>query len=711
MSSFDLGEVALQYAARGLAVFPCGVKKKTPACKHWKEDASKDPASLISLWTGSAFNIGLPTGSSNGIWALDIDGETGAQSLAALVAEHGELPETPEQSTGTGRHIFFRHVDGIRPNAGVMAPGLDIRGEGGYVVVAPSIHPSGIAYAWHETRRPSAIPFADAPGWLVKLAIKEKPLAVAVEVPAPVTDGTERYVAAALIEESNKVARAGEGQRNDTLNQAAFSLGTLVGAGALQEHLAVGNLKASAAAAGLDPVEIEKTIASGMAAGRAQPRKMPEKKQRAVQKRERPALTVVASEGAPTGNEPPPDEDWMRTLIYKENGELADKLITNFCVHLTWHPDMAGLFAYDECADRVVLTRRPLWEPNHGEIWVPRSVQDVDTVRASSWLEYHRMKPRVNDVSRAIVSAAYRNVVNPPREYLSNLKWDGKPRIDNWLTCYLGVKADEYTKLVGAKWLISAISRVFNPGAQVDTMLIIEGPQGIGKSKALRVLATLGDQSYFTDDLSDLGNKDTIMQMQGVIIAEIAELAAMLKKDQEDVKAFLSRRVDRYRPPYGQHVVERPRRCVFAGTMNPGAINYLKDETGGRRFWPVRSTSVDAIALAKDRDQVWAEAVHRYRQNERYWLADEEIALAITEQEQRQEEDPWEQDINEIVATLYEDMIPAAFILRKLGLDTNQRNQAALKRLSKYMPKIGWHKAKQRVGGCPNPVSVYVRGE
>lgn len=721
---YDLREYAAQYVTLGYAVFPCLQGKKQPATKHGFKDGSRDAATVQKMWRTVHLNIGLPTGEINNVWALDIDGEIGEETFNSLILANGELPVTPEQKTGKGRQIFFRYDNcGIRNTAKYLGAGLDARGEGGYCVVGPSLHPNGNRYHWLDDRLLSKTPLAVAPDWLIRMALKEDKEPVTRQAVAPAaTDGTERYVAAALIEESNKVARAGEGQRNDTLNQAAFSLGTLVGAGALQEHLAVGNLKASAAAAGLDPVEIEKTIASGMAAGRAQPRKMPETRQRS-----RPHLTVVgpAVEGSggsfgggsddsgPQGPSDNHNDNWRRFLIMKmteKKGSHPDpKAMTNCCVFLTHHEDIRGLFAYDEFADRVILTRCPRWTKDEGEIWQPKSLQDVDITRAMSWLEWQEMSPRFTDVNKAIVSAAHRNTINPVLDYLANLNWDGKSRLDNWLSYYLGVRPDEYSKLVGAKWLISAVARVFNPGCQVDTMLILEGPQGIGKSKALRILATLGDISYFTDDLSDLGNKDTIMQMQGVIIAEIAELAAMLKKDQEDVKAFLSRRVDRYRPPYGANVIERPRRCVLAGTMNPGAISYLKDETGGRRFWPVKTTAVDAASLATDRDQLWAEAVSRYRGNERFWLTDHEIDLAVKEQEERQEEDPWEQDISEIMNDVHSDIVSAAFILKKLGLDASQRNTLALRRLSKYMPRIGWHKAKQRVDGSANPVSVYVR--
>ena len=149
--------------------------------------------------------------------------------------------------------------------------------------------------------------------------------------------------------------------------------------------------------------------------------------------------------------------------------------------------------------------------------------------------------------------------INPPREYLSRLTWDGKPRLDTWLTYYLGAdeQPPEYLALVGSKWLIGAVSRVFEPGCKFDSVLILEGSQGLGKSMALRSLATFGGQDFFLDSVGDIRSKDTLMTMQGKLIVEIAELASFKKSINEEIKAFISQ-VHEYRPPYGRTVLKRP---------------------------------------------------------------------------------------------------------------------------------------------------------
>ena len=168
-------------------------------------------------------------------------------------------------------------------------------------------------------------------------------------------------------------------------------------------------------------------------------------------------------------------------------------------------------------------------------------------------------------------------------------------------------------------------------------MLILEGPQGAKKSTALAVLA--GD-GWFTDELAEIGSKDAALQMRGVWIIEIAELDAIGRAEVSRIKAFLSRTVDRYRPPYDRYVVDVPRQCVFAGSVNPDT--YLRDETGNRRFWPVRCGRIDLDALRRDRDQLWAEAVVRYREGAIWWIDDRDlIAAANVEQEARVHPDAW----------------------------------------------------------------------
>jgi putative DNA primase/helicase len=180
------------------------------------------------------------------------------------------------------------------------------------------------------------------------------------------------------------------------------------------------------------------------------------------------------------------------------------------------------------------------------------------------------------------------------------------------------------------------------PGVKADHMLILEGPQGSKKSSAIKMLA---GADWFTDELAEIGSKDAAQQMRGVWVVEFAELDAISRAEVSRIKAFLTRTTDRYRPPYERYVITVPRQCVFAGSVNPET--YLRDETGNRRFWPVRCGDIDIDALARDRDQLWAEAVARYRAGAIWWLDDPElIALAKAEQDQRYQADAWDARID-----------------------------------------------------------------
>ena len=236
---------------------------------------------------------------------------------------------------------------------------------------------------------------------------------------------------------------------------------------------------------------------------------------------------------------------------------------------------------------------------------------------------------------------------HPIRDYLDSLKWDKIPRIADWLTLYLGVDPSDYARAVAEKWLIGAVARIYNPGCKVDTCLILEGSQGAFKSTALRELA---GNDFFTDDIADLGSKDSVIQTRGVWIIELAELDSMSRPEASRVKAFMSRQVDHIRLPYDRRTSDVPRECIFAGTVNNDT--YLKDETGGRRFWPIRVGKIDIDSLKRDRDQLPAEARDRFKSGANWWLdIPELVEAARDEQQARHEEDAWAEKISEFVST------------------------------------------------------------
>jgi predicted P-loop ATPase len=245
-------------------------------------------------------------------------------------------------------------------------------------------------------------------------------------------------------------------------------------------------------------------------------------------------------------------------------------------------------------------------------------------------------------------------------------------------------------------FLIAMVARIFEPGCKADYMLVLEGPQGGEKSKACAILAG----EYFSDSLPEnITSKDARQHLRGKWLIEIAELSAFTKADTEPLKAFLTRKDERYRPPYGHNDVLEPRQCLFIGTTNKPI--YLKDETGGRRFWPIRCGEIKVEKLKNNRDQLFAEAVHRYREGEDWWpKPDVERQLIAPEQTDRVEFDPWFEKIADYVvgkSQIY--MLP---LLREgLGFDVSRVDPVHARRAAAVLLQIGWAPGKRDNKGVP----------
>jgi len=316
----------------------------------------------------------------------------------------------------------------------------------------------------------------------------------------------------------------------------------------------------------------------------------------------------------------------------------------NVITALANDPAFAGALAFDEFRQEVVVARRLPWD--EAGMNLPRSWSDGDDLRCAEWLQRVEINVAPVVVSRTVSAIARDIRIHPVRDYLNALSWDSQPRLESWAVTYLGAPDTPLNRAFGSLWMISAVARIMKPGCKVDHMLILEGPQGAKKSSALKVLA---GEEWFTDELAEIGSKDAAQQMRGTWVIEIAELDAISRAEVSRIKAFLTRTVDRYRPPYERYVISVPRQCVFAGSVNPDT--YLRDETGNRRFWPVRCGAIEIDALRCDRDQLWAEAVARYRQGAIWWIEDRDlIDAAAAEQEARYHADAWDARIDRWLA-------------------------------------------------------------
>lgn len=264
-----LHAAARAYADHGWHVFPCRPGEKVPATAHGVHEATTDLAQIDAWWTADPDrNVGIATGATSGIYVLDIDGMDGYEAFAELAADHSApLPSALWQATPSGgMHGMFRHPGGHLPNtAGRLAPNVDTRGDGGYILAAPSVHPNGGRYRWLAKTRPPMVP-----GWLLRLLRKMPRERTHTPVDTSEVSG-ERYIRAAVTGELEAVRAALEGNRNHRLNEAAWRLGRFVGADQVNERWVSEQLYRAGVDAGLREREVELTVESGLGAGKQHP--------------------------------------------------------------------------------------------------------------------------------------------------------------------------------------------------------------------------------------------------------------------------------------------------------------------------------------------------------------------------------------------------------------------------------------------------------
>jgi len=294
---------------------------------------------------------------------------------------------------------------------------------------------------------------------------------------------------------------------------------------------------------------------------------------------------------------------------------------------------------------------------------------------------------------QAIDAHAAEHPFHPVRHYLDGLVWDGAARIETWLPQYLGAEDSAYSRAVGKMFLIAMVARIFKPGCKADYMLILEGLQGARKSTACAILGG----EWFSDALPDIrAGKDASQHLNGKWLIEVSEMSAMDKAEAAALKAFITRTEERYRPSYARKEVIEPRQCCFIGTTNKSV--YLRDETGGRRFWPVKVGQIDTDGLSAARDQLFAEAVAHYCAGNAWWPDGLAESWIRPEQEARYEADAWESAIAGYLQGRHRVMIldiareALDFTTQRLGTSEQRRIAAALERL-------GWQRAGKSKAG------------
>jgi predicted P-loop ATPase len=310
-------------------------------------------------------------------------------------------------------------------------------------------------------------------------------------------------------------------------------------------------------------------------------------------------------------------DEWKASLDYGKSGKLQSS-IANIITILEHDPALAGHLVHDDfaCADAVV----------GGLPWNKEARQwlDSDDANLRAWLERNydiTGKEKIND---AVVAVFTKHSYHPIKQYLKGLTWDGTPRLDTLIIDYIGAEDTPLNRAITRKHFVAAVARVFEPGCKYDYCLIMTGAEGAGKSTLLDVMGG----EWFSDSVSTMdGTKEGMAQLRRAWIIELSELTSLKRSEVEQVKAFLSKRTDIYRPAYGKRMGEFPRQCVFCGTTNED--KFLKGDTGNRRFWPIainkslrKYDGKIGEKIRADRNQLWAEAYHYYKEGEKLYLDD-----------------------------------------------------------------------------------------
>ena len=593
----ELGTAALDYAARGLAVFPLAENSKVPCIAEGFKKATTDADQIRAWWEYRPdCNIGIATGGmSGGLVVIDCDydemrGEDGMQSVRSHEAAEGEFPDGACVSTPRGgEHLYFFSDEPFDCSTNADK-GVDIRGDGGYVVAPPSVHPNGGVYEWDMHIDDYGIPKAT-----------ESVIAFIKKVQA-----SRRGEAFKLPDEIKR------GERNDTLFKLACSMQSKGEDDDVIFAYCVA-VNATRCRPPMSDSDVNTVVRQAL------------KYQKGDSKRHVPGNVGQVS-----------------TMLRVNDKGYPYQTISNCETVLMNDIRLAGRFTYNVMAyTRNVQCPLP-WDQSEGV----RPITDADYASLTAYMEREYLIKSKEKVIDAVLTTCTANKHNPVTEWLSSLQWDGEPRVASLLTIYLGCVPSDYNISVLKLWMRGAIARAFEPGVKFDTMLVLKGAQGMGKSEFLRKMAHNPD--WFNDNFNTVDGDAAAEKLRGMWIVEFAELLAVkTSKEVEGVKAFITSRIDKYRPKYARETEARPRVCVFAGSTN--SESFLTDPTGNRRFLIVDCHAEKASAsIVEDPnaqafiDQCWAEVMQEWRDGDRrltlpreFWTEAESMRNKYTEDDPR----------------------------------------------------------------------------
>lgn len=408
---------------------------------------------------------------------------------------------------------------------------------------------------------------------------------------------------------------------------------------------------------------------------------------------------------------PPPSlDDWRDRLDYKQTRQGDKEILhtkANATTLLRNDPGWRAVLAWDELSQAIVCREPPPWytdarcvDDSDGTFDRLRPWDDDDACRVQNWLQ-RKWSLTVSEGTayKAAVLVAKGHRFDPLREWLLSLSWDGVPRVESWLHRYLGAEDGAYARLIGRAFLVGSVARGLKPGVKMDTMLILEGAQGLFKSQSVK---RLYGPDWFRESPIDLRSNDRFLSVRGCWCREWPELDGLGKADAGRVKSFLSPEADDFRAPYARNMVHAPRRCVFVATVNPPQLGYLIDESGNRRMWPVecgKTHAIDLDAIDRDRPQIWAEAVMMYARGEKHWpVTREEHRICNQEQEVRMVAEVWLGKISMWLddTTRGETVTIRQVLTDCLAIPMERQERGNATRAGSCLARLGWHPIGQR---------------
>lgn len=658
---------AIDYIKRGLAVFPLEEKGKRPKTRNGFKDATTDAAQVKAWWQQwPNANIGIATGKrSGGIFVIDLDidedkGIDGYHTLEDWQRENGKFPETWTAITGRGGyHLYFHSNSEIKNRAGII-DGVDVRGDGGYVVAPPSVHSNGNRYEWEYD--PEEFDLAEANN------------NVKYFLDTGINSSGERFSMPDIVN---------AGERNDMIFRFACMMQAK---GASDEAvfaatMAENNTKCNPP---MNEKEVRVIVNSVLKYQKGKPIHIND--------------NGVATQG------------WREPIFATTEKGYIKKTIENTCEAIEYDEKLWGHIKYNELSYSPFVVGSLPWEHQH----MYREWTNADDSNLKSYIEAKYGLCSMEKTMEALNIVVNRNKFNPVRDMLEDIhghKWDRQyGHIRNLLPDYLGVEDNEYNYECMKLFMIGAISRAFYPGCKFDYMPVFIGKQGIGKSTFLRLLSM--NNAWYNDNFNTIEGDKAPEKLRGMWMVELAELLATKKaKEVESIKAFLTSTVDTYRPPYGRRTEQRPRVCVFAGTTNND--HFLTDRTGNRRFLPIvtrkefvkKSMFENPKEVQKDFENAWGEAMDIFKK------ANEHPSLILpvdlqefveNKQAEYMEEDVRVGIIQEWLDNTEENRVCVAMIYEKaLGYDGRKPTKYESNELHGIMTNQikGWERLKTSNGG------------